>query len=410
MSRTCFAVALVLIGGLVPTFGQMVWHQATPAAAWPARELHTAVVFQDTLWVIYGRQGTATKDVWRSADGADWTLVSAAPGYRNDHASVVFDNKVWVLGGYDTGNYKNDVWYSSDGVTWVKLTTGSPMWTPRIGHEAVVFNGKMWVLGGFVYPGNTGSNDVWYSSDGVNWVLAGNAGWSPRFWHAAVVHNGKIWVMAGYDGTDRNDVWCSSDGVNWTQVTAAANWTPRHLSTLVSFDNKLWLMGGYRDPSHNNEVWYSSDGENWTQATTGVPMWEARQAHVSVVHDGKIWVMGGQRGHNNFLNDVWYSTGLTALEEPGSSGAAPGGVFVLSPNPATSGSVTLKIQGIKESRSSAVNVRVFDASGRCIISYQPAAANWELGTKLDLRKVPAGVYLARVDVDSRSATQKLVVR
>jgi hypothetical protein len=50
--------------------------------------------------------------------GSLWTQATAAAGWtaRHVHASVVFDNKMWVLGGYNTAR-RNDVWYSSNGVS-----------------------------------------------------------------------------------------------------------------------------------------------------------------------------------------------------------------------------------------------------------------------------------------------------
>jgi hypothetical protein len=60
---------------------------------------------------------------------------------------VVFDNKIWVLGGNNSPTYLNDVWYSSDGVNWTQATADA--WSS--GHyygTSVVFDNKIWVLGG----------------------------------------------------------------------------------------------------------------------------------------------------------------------------------------------------------------------------------------------------------------------
>jgi hypothetical protein len=70
------------------------------------------------MWVIGGDVGALgtvlTDDVWYSYDGAHWEKATSNaewPG-RSEHASVVFDNKIWVLGGL--GYYPcNDVWYSA---------------------------------------------------------------------------------------------------------------------------------------------------------------------------------------------------------------------------------------------------------------------------------------------------------
>ena len=51
-------------------------------------------------------------DVWYSTDGVSWTRATATPGWseRQAHTSVVFDGKMWVMGGYG-GTYFRDVWY-----------------------------------------------------------------------------------------------------------------------------------------------------------------------------------------------------------------------------------------------------------------------------------------------------------
>jgi hypothetical protein len=168
--------------------------------------------------------------------------------------------------------------------------TSSAQWSGRWGHTSVVFDNKIWVIGGVATDGY--KNDVWYSTDGVNWTQAtSSAQWSARRSHTSVVFDNKIWVIGGYDGTYKKDVWYSTDGVNWTQATAFAPWSARYGHTSVVFDNKIWVIGGY-DGTLKNDVWYSTDGVNWTQATASAP-WSARYLHTSVVFDNKIWVIGG---------------------------------------------------------------------------------------------------------------------
>ena len=56
------------------------------------------------------------------ATGASWseaTTAAAWPG-RSAFTGLVYDNKMWVMGGYNGTTYYNDVWYSTDGVNWPK--------------------------------------------------------------------------------------------------------------------------------------------------------------------------------------------------------------------------------------------------------------------------------------------------
>ncbi len=143
------------------------------------------------------------EDVWSYETGNGWNLVTCAPwGPRQRHASVVFDGKMWVLGGSSTvtGEWVelNDVWSSEDGLTWTQVTAAAP-WCPRSGLAAVVYHGKIWVLGG------GDRNDVWCSEDGANWTQVTNqAPWARRSAHSCVVHDDKIWLLSGWQ---KYDVW-----------------------------------------------------------------------------------------------------------------------------------------------------------------------------------------------------------
>src|SRR3989344_4304074 len=167
------------------------------------------------MWVMGGISSTPMRDIWYSVNGSLWTLATGAPRWtaRADHASVVFNNRMWVIGGcecpkgWDT-NYKNDVWYSLNGVIWTRSTSRAS-WSERGGHAVVVFNNKMWLLGGQF------KNDVWYSSDGVLWTMAvENAEWSKRTNHTSPIFNGKIWVIGGWFWyTPRLDVWTNDQKI-----------------------------------------------------------------------------------------------------------------------------------------------------------------------------------------------------
>ena len=304
---------------------KIAWQQATTDAAWSARNSHSSVVFDDKIWVLGGYDGSRKKDVWYSTDGINWTRATtdAAWSARNSHSSVVFDDKIWVLGGYDGSNSKNDVWYSTDGINWTRATIAAA-WSARDAHSSVVFGDKIWVLGG--YDNSSGNkNDVYYSADGINWTrTTTNAAWTARWGHSSVVFDDKIWVLGGNAGGNKNDVWYSTDGINWTRATIAAAWSARNSHSSVVFDDKIWVLGGFDNSSGNkNDVWYSTDGINWTRATTNAA-WSARDAHSSVVFGDKIWVLGGNDDSNNF-NDVYFAYATGDYLKTSSTGAILGG-------------------------------------------------------------------------------------
>ena len=308
------------------------WSKVTTSGThWSARSVET-VAFDGKLWVLGGHDDASPKnDVWWSSDGMSWTNANARgpaipdtnPVEYNSHwsgrwrhATVVFDGKIWVLGGNSGGSYKSDIWRSSDGTNWTQVTTSGTHWSGRRGHRAVVFDGKMWVLGG---NDTRNKNDVWWSSDGMSWTNANargpaipdtnpveyNSHWDARGILGVVVLDNKLWVLGGSNQRGfKNDVWSSSDGTNWTQVTVTGtHWSPRTEHAAVVFDGKMWVLGGQNGRTRFDHVWWSSDGMSWAQMTAGDTHWSGREEHSAVVLDSKMWVLGGSDGVTK--NDVW---------------------------------------------------------------------------------------------------------
>jgi dihydrofolate reductase len=293
------------------------------AGGFTDRYSHSSVALKDKIFVIGGEiwggsNAIRKNDVWSSGDGVTWTTAtdSAKFSARSGHQSVVFDEKMWLIGGTD-GNYLNDVWNSSDGKTW-ELVTNNPEFKARRSHQLVVFDEKMWVIGG--YEGEYLS-DVWSSEDGVTWdKKTDSAQFSGREDFASVVFDDgegeKMWVIGGSVGIGNNvnDVWSSEDGVTWDKKTDSAQFSGRWKFESVVFDNKMWVFGGDERSTVNDEVWSSTNGITWTERATGSSTkFTGRHSHSSVVFRDEVWVIGGLNeilglGGNNspyFLNDVW---------------------------------------------------------------------------------------------------------
>lgn len=254
-----------------------------------------------------------------------WTLRTddAAFSPRDSMGEVVYDNKIWLMGGYAPQRV-NEVWASSDGTNWTMATAAAP-WAKRNLPGTVVYGGRMWIMGGINGLGSGGLNDVWSSIDGVDWTQATAAApWSPRGAISPVVFQNKMWVTGGLgalDGTDHhNDIWTSTDGSTWNQVTAAAPWTDRGMHTTLVHDDKMWVIAGgvYDQNQPNNigaeynDVWVTEDGENWTQVLEHAPF-DGRRFFGATVYDNRMWVVAGfsddhpHPWHNSNRNDVWSS-------------------------------------------------------------------------------------------------------
>lgn len=289
----------------------------TISAQFSKRYSHTSVSFKGKLWVLGGTIHSigGFDDVWQSTDGINWIELGEDVLIRpkRKHASVIYDDKMWILGGGSEIDGENlvlthDVWNSVDGVVWENLTSYTDYFTPRKEHSSVVFNDKIYVIGG---DGNIDVlNDIWQYDGQWSEVQVNAPVFSARRLHSSIVYDNKIWVIGGTNilGDHKNDVWSSSDGIHWVQVTHNASFSPRFGHDMVVYDDKMWVIGGIDDSGRLNEIWYSENGLDWKNANAQ-ESFPRRSGHTVSIHDNKIYLIGGTKtvAENETLigNDVW---------------------------------------------------------------------------------------------------------
>lgn len=279
--------------------------------------------------------------LFSSSDGITWSrqnvrdnLEDSVPHVQHTMLVTGFNNKMWLLGGHAPGigmNFDfvtNEVWSSADGTNWTgDTTTLKPRWSPRERINAVVFDGKLWVIGGNGYPAFGTSlgvpyNDVWSSSDGSNWTeVTTSPGFTARTLPSVFVYKGKIWVTGGMDNNKKylNDVWNSSDGVTWTKVNVTGPFTARSGHKTVEYHNELFMIGGENADGVLSDMWVSDDdGITWKKIEKSdqraLPAnFKARTDFSLFVQDNSIWIIGGRGTKSGFdkyvpLTDVWKGT------------------------------------------------------------------------------------------------------
>ena len=141
----------------------------------------------------------------------------------------------------------------SEPYRWVQVTMSAP-YAPRDGAGALVFQDRMWLLGGWnpsdkkFFP-RICNNEVWSSRTGVQWTLVkpntfvdrdfdAKLDWEGRHTTGYVVHAGKMWIVGGdpNQGHYQNDVWSSADGKKWDMINDDVAWGPRVLHYTVASD------------------------------------------------------------------------------------------------------------------------------------------------------------------------------
>ncbi len=282
----------------------------------------------------------------------EWTLINGdAPWEPRAGLHVVaLNERFYLMGGrtpldsptFGASNIWADVWRSADrGASWEKIVdTAAPgHWPPRAYFQAVTKGGDMYVLGGQDFPGfplpSTFFNDVWRSSDGIEWEqLTEDAGWEGRAGLRAVTYKEELYIFGGSVNDDSsitptgplriyfNDVWKSADGVTWTEMTPEAPWEKRAGAVVVVKGDFMFLLGGEAgficapepcEPPYFNDVWRSSDGATWELVTDSAG-WSPRPGHQCAVVSDTIVCFGGF-GLDENPRDVWISSDGATWEQ-----------------------------------------------------------------------------------------------
>jgi len=258
-------------------------------AAWAGRHSHAAVVMGSRIWIMGGvtAQALPSHDVWSSYDGVHWKLVTATAPW-SPRFSMAIDTIAKPAGSEDPGvmivagggSYTgdgavmyNDVWTSADGLSW-QLLSADAGWTPRAGHAMTSLRGHegnitLWLAGGEELSGAT-QRDVWYSSDnGASWHLStAVAPWMDRAGHAMLRYRGHLLLMSGRSSIPVNidldepilrDVWTSHNGHSWQLVLDQAPFEGRELfgAAVHPDTDRLVLIGGQGLHGRMDDVWVS---------------------------------------------------------------------------------------------------------------------------------------------------------
>lgn len=283
---------------------------------------------------------------------------------RDGHGYVVFKDRVLFIGGWayrggicrakieDQGTehgVQNDCWDVEHLVPFGQADTD----VYRIYHrlkENCDFPARshmaMCVVGGhtlYMCGGRTDPvrheflNDLWKTSDGVNWEpVLHEAPWRPRHSHAIVpCQDGSddILMMGGRAGKivdgwqSFNDVWrFVAAEAKWVQVVEHAGWTPRATPTVKNGrDGEIVLIGGeailpVESPAEGlfgpddkfADVWVTRDcGRTWECAAEAPPFPPTAEAWFDYIRTNDLYVLFGKRsGPTGQESRVWHSRDL----------------------------------------------------------------------------------------------------
>ena len=243
------------------------WSQV---AAFPGTPRKNAVAFVTDSFAFVGTGYDAaglTKDFYRyDATNNSWQQIadldSAGAVYpRRDAASFAFNNKGYVVGGYDGTTFYSKATWEYDG-------NRDTVWTEKTSFPLA---GRRWATGfsvdnfGFFGLGYNFSqeyfHDFWMYDVATNtWTQMADFIGNKRGYAVSFVINGFAYVGSGFDGALKGDFYVF-DYLNnsWGQV-ATFGGLPTSAAAAFSLDGKGYVFGGVDTLGYKNELWeYTPD-------------------------------------------------------------------------------------------------------------------------------------------------------
>lgn len=257
-----------------------------------------------------------------------WTNSTSLPRPLYLHSVSATDSYIYVVGGWDgSASDTNSVHLrrevlrapllSSGGLgPWEELANSFPRSIDL--HDSVIVNNRLYVLGG--WNGSDALSDVYFA----DLTDSGVGSWQqttslPKNLYrlSTTTINGYIYVLGGFDRTSAQaSVYfakVNSDGSLGTWQTTTSLPIARYYHQTVIHDGKLVLLGGRTDSDVLNDVYSTipnSDGTlgAWTaEPSLPTPLYRFAAASVSLHGSDLVYVVAGLTTGDAYRSSVYHS-------------------------------------------------------------------------------------------------------
>lgn len=239
------------------------------------------------------------------------------------------------------------VLYTNKGYTRVSNIRGTPP-PPRTAAAAAVYDNKVYLMGGYgtygTYAnqgvtrgatGKTDSDDLVWTYDLVTRKYSTETTWgsqrpSPRFEHSVAVHESSatIYLFGGRSATTGellSDMWAYSiEDAAWTDVSPPYGPSGRFSSTATCYKHIVLVFGGLvnnaggseLDASPTQQLWaFNIRTGDWSDLTPKRSP-PARFSHAAAMQGGQMYIYGGYDS-SKLLADAWkYDIGELLFRSP----------------------------------------------------------------------------------------------
>lgn len=276
----------------------------------------SSVIYQDALYVFGGYGGSGRLDDIYRFDFPDrcWSRLDVqgtVPAGRENNGAVVHGSKMYLFGGYSGFTWLNDFHsFNFETSTWQAVPSGHKGSVPstRFGYVSSVHGDFMYVFGG--YDGSAWLNDMFdFDFERGSWYATQVQGFVPsgRSCPSWATHNGSVYLFGGYDGVHRmNDFHqFRMASRTWSTVRSAGQVpSSRYFHASVVYGNSLFLFGGYSGQERLNDLYeFRFDCNTWFVMHTEDPP-SGRSSLVAEVFNNSLYIFGGYNG-SIVLNDFY---------------------------------------------------------------------------------------------------------
>ena len=234
-----------------------------------------------------------------------WSMGTAMPLPRSEHAVAEMDGKIYVLGGYPPGRLPSNLVQVYDSATG-RWSLGPSLPQPIHHIHAAAVGGKLYVIGGEIDGASTGRPEKFVSNVWVHDPKAG--GWvarapmpTARSGGGKAVIDGKIYVAGGRPpGGSAFEVYDPATD-KWEKLTDLP--TQRNHLAMVALNGKIYVAGGRIGPGAGAQrvdvvEIYEPKTRQWTK---GAPLPAPRGGITGAVVGGCMFVFGGEGEQKHVL-------------------------------------------------------------------------------------------------------------
>ncbi|HYE57548.1 MAG TPA: hypothetical protein VD948_03540, partial [Rhodothermales bacterium] len=400
--------------------GGATWTDATEGFG-RAEVGHVTVAPDGTIYAAQPENGWAT-GLHRSTDrGLTWTRHAMPFEYSGLH-DLIADGAGRVFaapqrccgGGPGGGLFRSD----DGGVSWRDVTPGVRSGYLRTQVKQLVRQrGRLWVLadslyasddGGLMWRGRPlravtftigpdgtfwatgGHNVVRSTNEGTSWQIVGTFPSVVRLNAVGPLRSGAV-VLSAYEDDFRSP----DGGATWVPLDFSLGARHQEVRTFFQAPDGVVYAAVDGPPPLMRSL---DDGVTWVPASTGLPGTDAYYADLAVDPSGRLLLALGRQG-------LYQTTGVVVAASPAL--ISPAALVIrVAPNPAR-GVTTVALTLPASVR--ALDVSVFDVTGRRVARLHEGAAAGTLSLRFDGAGLPAGLYHVRAQAAGARAMAPLVL-